>query len=1485
MSKATRITSLLLTLIMLLGSCAFYIPASAAEICYINFDPNGGTGMPANLSVEAGTVITLPASAPKRPGMVFMGWAFTQEQADIGDIIYAANTTPQILVNNSATLYATWAYEVNLHPGTQGWGATQKLYKYPGADLALFHHKNDIQPNYGMLPGVAGDVGRLDVFVEWNTNQMANGKGNGTAYHEAYTANAPATLYAVWGNPIVYNADGGTFPMSGTDIQEEFVVGHSATVTDSTKFGFFNFPRLDNAPIKPGCRLFKDPNGEVLYARTFKDSNKIFRLESHETWLDIPIFNNSGYSWDAFYTTHTSYGETALELHAVWEPSVTYKANGGDGKDIVEYMTFRGTILYDYNDYTVLNNSFTNNSDFIGWNTKPDGTGESYEAGQIITGYNSSEPIILYAQWAEVTESNKEYTVSFNALEGYLPFEDQSRKISYNESYANIDIPTPSRVGYIFTGWYNEETGSYLLDNEHYSLTKDTSYSATWLLHETHVNDCFKKPSTCWEEGSYTTSCAGCGLIETITYEKAEHSYTNWMDTGDGEKVKRVCIHCLSEEGAESTQRIQQDVIAYVNRSGSFGNSDFKYIDVANYIGATIDGGVGEAVFQGDYFANAVSIGNRARSVNPNIKYVLTVYNGNISKFESWLESASSRAAFADNLVNTVYAYGFEGLDIDFEFPQNMGLKTAFAQLLGEIRARFNIKSAQTGKQYILSIATPASIWSYQKFDLPACSQYLDYFNIMNYDLYCGSAFPYTHHHTPPYDNIDPFGHILTGGSVQSDITLYKSLGIPAEKIVAGMGMYSREWTNVPNQNNGLFMSGVLQESNYHYDQLVSSYINRNGFVRYWDDNSKAPYLYNASSGRFLSYEDPDSIKYKCEIVEREKIRGVMIFDYITCDSIGVIGYIDSQVGSVTHACTPGRTESKQQTCTESGYTIVYCAICNAKMSHTPIYNEGHYCDSWTLTMPPTETEKGILSGNCLFCGTKVTKNTDPLGYRVTFDPDGGSINSSTEYILQKGQSYAEAFGGSPTASRDGEEFYGWYNEENNYTLDINDSFSFDSDITFKAKWTKEEHKHSYNTSVTEPTCTEDGMTVYRCSCGNSYSEVIPATGHSLGNWSIYKEATTEEAGEERRYCSKCDHYETREIPKLEVVDPADAPGVSTDNYDIIITKADNFTAIRYVKGSYDTASAIKNADGCVSLSTSKIQSFTKNGICTLTMPDGGIYSVWVKTSEGKEYIFHADLSVMTQSVSADGVTLTVHDLYGVKDFFIAEGDYDTYADVKANYIVNVTSAKINGAKDYTYILPHAGMHTVYIRYQDSSRPASILKIMLTVTEPEFTENGLQFTASNLEGVKVIRTAYGKYNTPGEVKRAAGARGFSGKGILKGKSEFTIQYRENGMVTVAIVYDNGYEVIYHYDVQQKVPTMLQSGNTVTFGDLEGLNLIRYAKGTYTTSNQIKYAEGSKVLKSDAMINGFITVTLEKGTYTFCVQYLDESFNYYTVTVE
>lgn len=74
-------------------------------------------------------------------------------------------------------------------------------------------------------------------------------------------------------------------------------------------------------------------------------------------------------------------------------------------------------------------------------------------------------------------------------------------------------------------------------------------------------------------------------------------------------------------------------------------------------------------------------------------------------------------------------------------------------------------------------------------------------------------------------------------------------------------------------------------------------------------------------------------------------------------------------------------------------------------------------------------------------------------------------------------------------------------------------------------------HEH-VKENIVPATCTESGSKTVVCEdCGETIStEVIPATGHSFGEWTVTKEATCFEDGEETRTCSVCKYVETRPI-------------------------------------------------------------------------------------------------------------------------------------------------------------------------------------------------------------------------------------------------------------------------------------------------------------------------------------------------------------------
>ena len=50
--------------------------------------------------------------------------------------------------------------------------------------------------------------------------------------------------------------------------------------------------------------------------------------------------------------------------------------------------------------------------------------------------------------------------------------------------------------------------------------------------------------------------------------------------------------------------------------------------------------------------------------------------------------------------------------------------------------------------------------------------------------------------------------------------------------------------------------------------------------MRYWDATAKAPYLYNADKRIFVSYEDPESLALKCDYILKNKLAGIMFWEY-----------------------------------------------------------------------------------------------------------------------------------------------------------------------------------------------------------------------------------------------------------------------------------------------------------------------------------------------------------------------------------------------------------------------------------------------------------------------------------------------------------------------------------------------------------------------------------------------------------------------------
>lgn len=263
------------------------------------------------------------------------------------------------------------------------------------------------------------------------------------------------------------------------------------------------------------------------------------------------------------------------------------------------------------------------------------------------------------------------------------------------------------------------------------------------------------------------------------------------------------------------------------------------------------------------------------------------------SKFSDVALTDESRKKFATSCVAFMKKYGFNGLDIDWEYPSGGGntgnVERAedpanFILLLTELRSQLDAQGGIDGEHYLLTIAAGANKAAISKIDWKQVQEQLDWINVMAYD-FVGSWVSNTGFNAPLFASPnDPAPDNNTDTIMQA----YLAAGVPPEKLVMGVPFYGRGWKEVPDKADGLFQpygqvpNGTWGEGVFEYGDLSNFWIDK--MERHWDDTAKVPWLYLPQTGMMISYDDPESLKYKVDYVKANNLGGIMAWE-LSADS------------------------------------------------------------------------------------------------------------------------------------------------------------------------------------------------------------------------------------------------------------------------------------------------------------------------------------------------------------------------------------------------------------------------------------------------------------------------------------------------------------------------------------------------------------------------------------------------------------------------
>ncbi|MGO5074752.1 glycosyl hydrolase family 18 protein [Clostridium sporogenes] len=395
----------------------------------------------------------------------------------------------------------------------------------------------------------------------------------------------------------------------------------------------------------------------------------------------------------------------------------------------------------------------------------------------------------------------------------------------------------------------------------------------------------------------------------------------------------------ISLEGGKAkavdSKQSKKRIVAYFTEWGVYsGHDNYKISDVPwdkvthiNYAFATIKNNK-IALFD-EWAATGIDFGDgwdspykgnlgqikKYKKKYPNVKVLISIGGWSQSAgFHNVAKTPENRKVFCDSVVEFLRKWNLDGADIDWEYPgfkregdtvdnpndQGTPLaddteKETFTLLLKDLRATLNDAGKKDNKYYELTAAVGCGKDKIEKTEPDKYSQYLDFMNIMTYDMN-GAWENVTGHQSPlyknPYDNHEDL--VKNYYNVDTAMKLFESYGIPKDKLVVGSPYYSRGWKGVKNDGPikelpGLFATATGAAKGtwdggraagcnpYHY--IKGTLEKDSSFKKYRDPYSKVPYLYSESKGEMYTYEDETSLGEKVKYVKDNNYGGMIFWE------------------------------------------------------------------------------------------------------------------------------------------------------------------------------------------------------------------------------------------------------------------------------------------------------------------------------------------------------------------------------------------------------------------------------------------------------------------------------------------------------------------------------------------------------------------------------------------------------------------------------
>ena len=247
--------------------------------------------------------------------------------------------------------------------------------------------------------------------------------------------------------------------------------------------------------------------------------------------------------------------------------------------------------------------------------------------------------------------------------------------------------------------------------------------------------------------------------------------------------------------------------------------------------------------------------------------------------FSNMASNSGNRQKFIQGLIKFMSTYGFDGVDLDWEYPgadDRGGKKEDTANI---VSLAADLKSA-FGSRYGLSMTLPTSYWYLQHFDLPGIQPHVDWFNLMAYDLHgvWDAQSKFVGSYIAPHTNLT---------EIDLGLDLLWRAGTTADKVVMGQGWYGRSFTlkdpscSTPNgvcEFSGGANAGPCSDASGILDlQEINDIISKNNAKPSYDKTAAVKWI-TWGGNQWVSYDDDETFKQKADFASSRCLGGLMVW-------------------------------------------------------------------------------------------------------------------------------------------------------------------------------------------------------------------------------------------------------------------------------------------------------------------------------------------------------------------------------------------------------------------------------------------------------------------------------------------------------------------------------------------------------------------------------------------------------------------------------